>query len=55
MGRMKKLLALFTTKDTKNEMEMMKLEKTTKPLSWWHMTIGIIVVVLAVIFSQLLE
>jgi putative copper resistance protein D len=40
--RMKKLLALSTTKDTKNETEMMKLEKTTKPMSWWHMTSGLL-------------
>jgi len=52
---MKKLLAPSTTKDTGNEMKMMKLEKTTKPMSWWHMTIGIIVVIFAVILSQLLE
>lgn len=42
-------LAPSTTKDTGNEMKIMKLEKTTKPISWWHMIIGVIVVVLAVI------
>lgn len=52
--KMKKLLAPSTTKDTKNEMKMMKLEKTIKPMSWWHMAIGVIVVVLSVILSQLL-
>ena len=52
--KMKQLLAPSTTKDTGNQMEMMRLEKTTKPLSWWHLVIGIIVVILAVVLSQLL-
>lgn len=52
--RMKQLIAPSTTKSTENEAEMMKLEKITKPLSWWHLVIGIIVVILAVVLSQLL-
>lgn len=53
--KMKPLIAPSTTKNTGNEAEMMKQEKTTKPLSWWHMIIGVIVVILAVILSQLLD
>lgn len=52
--RMKKLLTPNTKKDTENEVEMMRLEKTNKPMSWWHLIIGIAVVILAVILSQLL-
>lgn len=52
--KMKKLLTPSAKKDTENEAEMMKLEKITKPLSCWHLTIGIAVVILAVILSGLL-
>lgn len=52
--KMKKLLTPSAKKDTENEVEMMNLEKTTKPMSWWHLIIGIAVVILAVILSQLL-
>ena len=52
--RMKLLIAPSTTKDIRNETQMMALEKITKPLSWWHLAIGVAVVVLAVVLSQLL-
>lgn len=52
--KMKQLLTPSATKNTENEIKMMKLEKTIKPLSWWYLVIGVIVVILSVILSQLL-
>lgn len=53
--KMKQLIAPSTTKSTKNDAEMMEVEKTTKPMSWWHMSLGIVVIILAVILSGLLD
>jgi hypothetical protein len=52
---MKKIIAPSTIKSSKNEAEMTKVEKTTKPMSWWHMSLGVVVIILAVILSRLLD
>lgn len=52
--KMKHLVAPSTTKDTENQIEMTKIEGTTKSMSWWHLVLGIVIVILGVVLSQLL-
>lgn len=44
--KIKQLVAPSTTKDTGNEMEMARLENTTKSVSWWHLVLGLVIVML---------
>ena len=51
--KMKQLILPSTPKTIEVEMEMVKIEQTTKRISWWHLGIGITIVVLGVILSVL--
>lgn len=52
--KMKKLVAPSTTKDTENELEMTKIESTTKTMSLWHLVFGIVIIILGIVLSQIL-
>lgn len=53
--KMKKLVKPSTPKSSEMDLEMSKIEQTTKAMSWWHLGIGIAIVILGVILSQLLD
>lgn len=53
--KMKQLIMPSTPKTNELQMEMAKVENTTKQMSWWHLGIGIAIVILGVILSHLME
>ena len=53
--KMKKLINPATPKNTDNALAMAKTSNAAKGLSKAHLVIGVIVIVLAVILSELLE
>ncbi|WP_410511351.1 hypothetical protein PaeBR_14765 [Paenibacillus sp. BR2-3] len=53
--KIKQLIMPSTPKTNENQLEMAKLEQTTGILSWWHLGIGVAIVIFGVILSQLLE
>ncbi|AIQ13768.1 DUF4149 domain-containing protein [Paenibacillus durus] len=53
--KMKQLIMPSTPKTNENQLEMEKLEQTTGALSWWHLGIGVTIVIFGVILSQLLD
>ncbi len=53
--KMKQLIMPSTPQTNQIQIEMIKVENTTKLMSWWHLGIGIAIVILGVILSQLME
>lgn len=53
--KMKQLILPSTPKTKENQLEMTRVEQTTGILSWWHLGIGIAIVIFGIILSQLLE
>lgn len=53
--KMKQLIMPSTPQTNQIQIEMIKIENTTKLMSWWHLGIGISIVILGVILSQLME
>lgn len=52
--KMKQLIMPSTPKNKQNQQEMSRLESITKSMSAWYLGIGIAVVILGVVLSQLL-
>ncbi len=53
--KMKQLIKPSTPKNSEMELEMSKIEQTSKAMSWCHLGIGVAIVILGVILSQLLD
>ena len=53
--KMKKMINPATPKNQENDLAMARTSNTARGLSTAHLTIGIVVIILAVILSQLLE
>lgn len=51
---MKQLIMPSTPKNMETQLAMSRVESITRSLSWWHLSIGVTIVILGVILSQLL-